>query len=201
MLVPELVRVLQGKREQARDCWRSWCCSFSEKDGRFQIQEELMFPLEPESGKWMMSQPRGDWAEVTSSCLWRVSLWFSGMSIVYLRQLIIQFPIITTNARSKSTYEGEKLEPWLRVLEVSEPGWLAVLLRGLLPGSTSCQSGVWVAETAANLKKDIEKKGSPGLQHGHQRRILHDLTTTTHRWRNRSRLPGGLDEHPMSKSE
>lgn len=89
-----------------------------------------------------MSQPRGACAGVTPSCLWRVSLWFSGMSTVYLRQLIIQFPITTTDARSKSIYEGEKLKPWLRVLEVSELGWLAVLLQGLLPGNTSCQAGV-----------------------------------------------------------
>lgn len=96
--------------------------------------------------------------------------------------------------------KGEKLKPWLRVLEVSELAWLAVLLQGLLPGNISCQAGVCVAETAANLKKDIERKGRPGLQHGHLTRILHDLTTTAHKCRNHSRLTGGFNKHSMSKS-
>lgn len=146
-----------------------------------------------------MSQPRGDWAGVTSSCLWRVSPWFSGMSTVYLRELSIQLPITTTNARSKSTYEGKS---WSHGSEFCRfqhlVGWLRCFGAYYQATHHVCQA--CVAGTAANLKKDIAKEGRPGLQHGRQRRILCDLTTTAHRCRNRSRLTGGFDEHSMSKS-
>lgn len=146
-----------------------------------------------------MSQPRGDWAGVTSSCLWRVSPWFSGMSTVYLRELSIQLPITTTNARSKSTYEGKS---WSHGSEFCRfqhlVGWLRCFGAYYQATHHVCQA--CVAGTAANLKKDIGKQGRPGLQHGRQRRILRDLTTTAHRCRNRSRLTGGFDEHSMSKS-
>lgn len=46
---------------------------------------------------------------------------------------------------------------WLRVLEVSVPAWLTMVLQDLLPGNISCQE--CVEETAVHLKKDVEKEG------------------------------------------
>lgn len=66
------------------------------------------------------------------------------------------------------------------------PGWLTVLLRGLLLGSISCHE--CVMETAAHLKKNIEKEGKLKLQHGCQRHI-NDLAITSHKFHNCSRLP------------
>lgn len=109
MLVPVLVRALQGKREQTRDFSISWWYSFSQKVNRFQIQEKLIFPFELETRKSVMSQLKGCWAGLTFSCLWRVTLWFSGMKTVYTRECISQLPITTTNAWSKSTYKDKRL--------------------------------------------------------------------------------------------
>lgn len=85
-------------REQLETAEEADGAFFSQQVSRFQIQEKLVFPLEPETRKLVMSQLQGGWAGVTVSCLWRVSLWFYRMRTVHIREFISQFPITITNA-------------------------------------------------------------------------------------------------------